>query len=148
MKKNCLFLIPVVCMAAALMLNAVVRAAPSARAQEEYKQDKPYTRMDPGPWAGAQEKHVPEITYEKMGTGLKVTVKVDNHPMDPQKPHYIMWIRLEDARGNVLGKHNFVATDPAPVATFELKSVPAQLQAYERCNVHGIWMDEVKVELK
>jgi desulfoferrodoxin-like iron-binding protein len=148
MKKNYLFLIPVVLVTAALMLSSSGRATASAQAQGEYKQDKPYTRENPGPWAGAAEKHIPQIIYEKMGTGLKVTVKVDNHPMDPKKPHYIMWIKLEDGRGNLLGRKDFVATDPAPVATFELESVPAHLRAFERCNIHGIWMSEAKVELK
>jgi desulfoferrodoxin-like iron-binding protein len=148
MKKSYLFLIPVVLVAAALMLSSVGRTTPSAQAQGEYKQDKPYTRQNPGPWAGAETKHVPEIMYEKMGAGLKVTVKVDNHPMDPAKPHYIMWIRLEDGMGKVLGKHQFKPTDPAPVATFELKSVPGKLAAFERCNIHGIWMNEVTVEPK
>ncbi|HEX2696046.1 MAG TPA: desulfoferrodoxin family protein [Acidobacteriota bacterium] len=148
MKKRSLFLIPVVLVAAAVMLSSVGRATPSAQAQEEYKQDKPYTRADPGPWVGAADKHIPEIVYEKLEMGLKVTVKVDNHPMDPMKPHYIMWIRLEDGQGNVLGKHEFAATDLAPVATFELKSVPEKLAAFERCNIHGIWMNEANVELK
>ncbi|MGZ7046573.1 MAG: desulfoferrodoxin family protein [Candidatus Aminicenantales bacterium] len=155
MKKSLLVLIPIVFAAAALTLSALGSGTPSTQAgygqstpQGEYKQDKPYTRENPGPWAGAQDKHVPEITYEKMGMGLKVTVKVDNHPMDPAKPHYIMWIRLEDGMGKVLGKHAFKATDPAPEASFELKSVPANLKAFERCNIHGIWMSEAKVELQ
>jgi len=157
MKKSLLVLVTIVFAAAALTLSALGSGTPSVQAQSgygqgkpqgEYKQDKPYTQENPGPWAGSQAKHVPEITYEKMGTGLKVTVKVDNHAMDPAKPHYIMWIRLEDGMGKVLGKHAFKATDPAPVASFELKSVPAHLRAFERCNIHGIWMSEAKVELK
>jgi desulfoferrodoxin-like iron-binding protein len=155
MKKSLLVLIPIVFVAAGLTLSALGSGTPSAQAgygqdkpQAEYKQDKPYTRENPGPWAGAQDKHLPQITYEKMGMGLKVTVKVDNHPMDAAKPHYIMWIRLEDGMGEVLGRHAFKATDPAPVANFELKSVPAELKAFERCNIHGIWMSEAKVELK
>lgn len=148
MKKNCLFLIPVVLVAAVLILSFSGRATASSQAQSEYKQDKPYTRENPGPWAGAEDKHLPQIAYEKMGMGLKVTVKVDDHPMDAAKPHYIMWIRLEDGMGKVLGRHQFKATDPAPIATFGLKSIPAHLRAFERCNVHGIWMSEAKVELK
>jgi len=148
MKKNRLFLIPVVLMAAALTLSALGSGMSSVQDQGGYKQDKPYTLQNSGPWAAAKDKHIPQITYEKMGMGLKVTVKVDNHPMDPKKPHYIMWIKLEDGRGNLLGRKDFVATDPAPVAAFELKSVPAHLRAFERCNIHGIWMSEAKVELK
>jgi len=157
MKKFLLVLIPVIFVAAALTLNALGSGAMGSQAgynqgkpQSEgaYKQDKPYTRENPGPWAGAEDKHLPRITYEKMGMGLKVTVKVDNHLMDPAKPHYIMWIRLENGMGILLGKHAFKATDPEPVASFELKSVPAHLKAFERCNIHGIWMSEAKVELK
>jgi desulfoferrodoxin-like iron-binding protein len=145
MKKLSWGLVPIVVACAGLMASAVDPGGKPARAQGEYKQDKPYTRTDPGPWAGAENKHLPQITYEKMGTGLEVTVKVDNHPMDPEKPHYIMWIRLEDGRGKLLGEKDFVATDPAAIATFELKSVPDKLVGLERCNIHGIWMSEAGV---
>ncbi|MDD5309911.1 MAG: desulfoferrodoxin family protein [Deltaproteobacteria bacterium] len=119
----------------------------TARAEGDYKQDKPYTRENPGPWAGAESSHVPQITYEKMGKGLMVTVKV-NHPMDPKKPHYIMWIKLEDGHGKLLGNKELMATDPAATATFELASVPGKLKALQRCNIHGIWMNETDVKLK
>jgi desulfoferrodoxin-like iron-binding protein len=119
--------------------------APAAAASPE----KPYTKESPGPWdAAIAAKHSPEITYVKAGKGLKVTVKVDNHPMDAQKPHYIMWIRLEDAQGNVLGKKDFVATDPAPIATFELGSIPSELHAVEQCNIHGVWASSVPVAMR
>jgi desulfoferrodoxin-like iron-binding protein len=160
MKKRLMFFIPAVLAAAALILvstgcskkaeepaeTAVKKEA--APAPEEYTQEKPYTREDPGPWAAVVDKHIPEITYEKTDDGLKVTVKVDEHPMDPQMPHYIMWIKLEDGEGNMLGETDFVATDPAPVTTFDLTSVPAKLRAYERCNIHGIWTNETDVQVQ
>jgi desulfoferrodoxin-like iron-binding protein len=112
-----------------------------------YTQEKPYTADFFGPWNADMAKvHLPEITYEKTGSGLSVTVKIDSHPMDAETPHYIMWIRLEDGNGNVLGQKEFAATDPAPVATFELATAPAKLAAFERCNIHGIWMSEVEVK--
>jgi superoxide reductase len=129
---------------AAAATEAVKQAAPTMAAQEN-SMDKPYTKDNPGPWAGKEGAHVPQITYEKTGTGLKVTVKIDNHPMDPQKPHYIMWIKLQDGMGAQLGEKSFVATDPAPIATFELMSVPGNLKAFEQCNLHGIWMSETAV---
>jgi len=130
--------------------SAVAAAAPSATpagpAAAQATQDKPYTKEAPGPWdAAVAAKHSPEITYVKAGKGLKVTVKVDSHPMDAAKPHYIMWIRLEDAQGTVLGKKDFVATDAAPVATFDLANVPPSLKALEQCNIHGIWANTVAV---
>ena len=112
-------------------------------------QDKPYTKESPGPWdAAVAAKHSPEITFVKAGKGLKVTVKVDNHPMDAQKPHYIMWIKLQDAEGKELGKKEFAPTDPAPVATFDVPSVPPKLEALEQCNIHGIWSNTVPVKLR
>jgi desulfoferrodoxin-like iron-binding protein len=112
--------------------------------------EHPYTAEDPGPWGEAVAKvHVPWVTYEKMGMGLKVTVEIDHHPMDPKKPHYIMWIKLQDGSGHEFGEKTFVATDATPAeATFELTSVPETLKAFTRCNVHGIWLKEVKVEMK
>jgi desulfoferrodoxin-like iron-binding protein len=113
----------------------------------EYTQEKPYTADFFGPWNADMAKlHLPEITYEKAGSGLTVTVKIDNHPMDAETPHYIMWIRLEDENGDVLGQKDFVATDPAPIATFELATAPAKLTAFERCNIHGIWMSGIDVK--
>jgi desulfoferrodoxin-like iron-binding protein len=160
MKKRLIFFVPAVLAAAALILvsagcskkaeepaEAAVKEE-AAPAPEEYTQEKPYTREDPGPWADVVDKHIPEITYEKTDSGLKVTVKVDDHPMDPQTPHYIMWIKLEDGDGNMLGETDFVATDPAPVTTFDLTSVPAKLRAYERCNIHGIWTNETDVQVQ
>jgi len=92
--------------------------------------------------------HVPQVTFEKMGKGLKVTVQIDNHPMDPQKPHWIMWIRLEDTKGNKLGEKTFLATDARPaVAVFELPAMHTKLKAFERCNIHGIWLNEVPVKI-
>jgi len=121
----------------------------SATGGQAAKQQKPYTKKDFGPWSAAvANTHSPMITYEKAGAGLKVTVKIDNHPMDPKKPHYIMWIRLEDGMGNKLGEKKFKPTDPAPVATFVLNTAPGTLKALEECNIHGIWMSQVNVAMK
>jgi len=112
---------------------------------EPNSMENPYTKENPGPWAEKVGTHLPQITYEKAGSGLTVTVKVDNHPMDPQQPHFIMSIMLQDGMGATLGEKTFVATDPAPLAVFELMSVPDKLKAYEHCNIHGIWMGETSV---
>lgn len=141
-------------------LTAGRDTAVAASSQETYQQapaspaqnsiEHPYTKEDPGPWpAAVAETHSPMVSYEKSGTGLKVTIQIDNHPMDPKKPHYIMWIRLMDDMGMNLGEKTFKATDPAPaIATFELTMVPKTLKAYQQCNIHGIWLNEVTVEDK
>jgi superoxide reductase len=118
---------------------------PAAEAAPPAAEEEPiYTRGDPGEWEGKQQSHVPQIAYEKAGAGLKVTVTV-NHPMDADLPHYIMWIKLFDGEGNLLGQEEFEATEEKAVATFELATTPAKLVAHEKCNLHGIWMDEVTV---
>ena len=152
MKKPYLVLIAVICVAAGLMMIAPGWAGmqTTAMKDQDYTQPKPYTAKDFGPWNEAvAATHVPQVTFEKMGMGVKVTVQIDNHPMDPQKPHWIMWIRLEDMKGHKLGEKTFKATDPRPaVAVFELETTPEKVRAFERCNIHGIWLNEAVVELK
>ncbi|HUT07241.1 MAG TPA: desulfoferrodoxin family protein [Candidatus Latescibacteria bacterium] len=110
----------------------------------EEMEEAVYTKDDPGPWAGKEAAHLPQIAHEKTESGLMVTVTV-NHEMNPEKPHYIMWIKLMDGEGNVLGQKEFVPTDPKAEAVFELSMVPSKLVAEEKCNVHGVWMNETEV---
>ena len=107
--------------------------------------EKIFTRSDPGAWGGKEDSHVPQIAYEKAEAGLKVTVTV-SHEMNPEKPHYIMKLMLKDGEDNLLGEKEFQATDEKAEAIFELTTVPSKLIAYERCNLHGLWMDEVDIE--
>jgi desulfoferrodoxin-like iron-binding protein len=142
MKKPFLFFLLLVFVAAGAILSLAAQTSATA------EQKEPYTATSFGPWnAGVAAKHVPQVTFEKMGKGLKVTVQIDNHPMDPQKPHWIMWIRLEDMKGNKLGEKTFQATDPGPaIAVFELPAMHTKLKALERCNIHGVWLNELTVK--
>jgi superoxide reductase len=106
--------------------------------------EKIFTRSDPGAWGGKEDSHVPQIVYEKVEAGLKVTVTV-SHEMNPEKPHYIMFIKLKDGEGNLLGEKEFEAAGEKAEAIFELSTLPGKLVAYEKCNLHGLWMDEVVV---
>ena len=103
-----------------------------------------YTRDNVGEYEGMQDAHLPVIAYEKSDIGLKVTVTV-NHEMNAETPHYIMWIKIKDAEDNLLGEKMFEATDAAAEAVFDLAEIPAAIKAFEKCNVHGIWMDEAQV---
>lgn len=119
----------------------------STAAAAEPTKETVYSKDFFGPWnAGVAKAHLPQITCKKTADGLKVTVKIDDHPMNAEVPHYIMWIRIEDGKGNVLGKKGFVATDPAPIATFTLTTAPDKIRAFSRCNIHGIWMGETNVK--
>jgi desulfoferrodoxin-like iron-binding protein len=122
---------------------------PMAAKSQEPAQKEPYTATFFGPWNEAMAKvHIPEVAFKKTEDGIDVTVTVDKHPMDPAKPHYIMWIRIEDMNGKVLAQHDFKPTDPAPVATFKFKTLPDKIKVFERCNIHGIWLHEAAVEIK
>jgi len=159
MKKPLFFSMSFVLLAAGLMLvlSAWAGAGPGQAAAQpaaapggrEARQPAPYTMTSFGPWNAAVAKtHVPQVSFEKAGRGIKVTVQIDNHPMDPQKPHWIMWIRLEDMKGKILGEKTFKATDPRPaVAVFEIPAAVAKVKALERCNIHGVWLNEVDVKL-
>lgn len=154
--KNCLFFgLFIVMVLAALIVLPTGCAKEEKVAEEEQAAEKTkptseeaeemiFTRSDPGAWGGKEDSHVPQIVYEKMEAGLKVTVTV-SHEMNPEKPHYIMNIKLEDGEGQLLGEKELEATDEKAEAIFELTTMPSKLVAYERCNLHGLWMDEVAV---
>jgi desulfoferrodoxin-like iron-binding protein len=152
MKRSFLVLLVAVCVAGGLMLigSGLARTQSTVLKDQDYTQPEAYTAKNFGPWNEAvAATHVPQVTFEKTGKGLKVTVQIDNHPMDPQKPHWIMWIKLEDTKGKTLGEKTFKATDPRPaIAVFELPTMHTQIRAFERCNIHGIWLNEAAVELK
>lgn len=112
---------------------------------EGSEEDIIYTRQNPGPWGDKVEGHVPRISWEKTENRLIVTVYV-NHEMNAEKPHYIMWVMLKDGDGNLLGEKDLLSSDERAEVTFELTNVPAKLVAYEKCNLHGVWMEEAVVE--
>jgi len=145
MKKSGFVLLSVLFLAAAAAAQYGAPAKP-----QEPMQKEPYTATFFGPWNEAVAKtHVPMVTFEKTSMGLKVTVQIDNHPMDPQKPHWIEWIRIEDMMGKKLAEKKFKPTDPSPpMAVFELKTTDAKLKVFEHCNIHGTWLNEATVEMK
>ena len=120
------------------------QAAEKEEPASEEVEEKIFTRSDPGAWGGKEDSHIPQIVYEKAEAGLRVTVTV-SHEMNPEKPHYIMFIKLKDGEGNLLGEKEFQAAAEKAEAVFELAAVPDKLVAYEKCNLHGVWMDEVVV---
>jgi len=136
---------------AVLFVAAVAAAQYGAPAKpQEPMQKEPYTATSFGPWnAEVATVHVPMVTFEKTAMGLKVTVQIDNHPMDAQKPHWIEWIRIEDMTGKKLAEKKLKPTDPGPpTAVFELKGTYDKLKVLEHCNVHGTWLNEATVEMK
>ena len=113
-------------------------------AEEAVPEEVIFTAEDPGPWAGKEEVHVPKIIYVRDDAGLRVTVTIA-HEMDPEKPHYIEWIKLFDSDGTLLGETGFKPEDEKSEAVFMLTEIPARLVALEKCNLHGTWKAEVEV---
>jgi superoxide reductase len=121
-----------------------MEAASEAAAEPAPAEQTVFTREDPGAYGGKEDSHVPRVAYEKTESGLRVTVSV-SHEMNAEKPHYIMWIQLKDGEGNTLGEKQFQASDEEAAALFELTTVPEKLVAFEKCNLHGLWKEEVAV---
>lgn len=83
---------------------------------------------------GAFEKHVPVIEV----AGDTVTVKVGSveHPSLPE--HYIEWILLVMEGGFQI---RYLKPGMKPEAVFKIVEKP--VEAYEYCNLHGLWKAEV-----
>lgn len=143
-----------------LLFAALVLFPTGCAKKEETVQEKPemtqaepddtkpeavvFTRDDPGPWAGKEDVHLPQIAFEKTDAGLRVTVAV-GHEMNAEKPHYIMWIKLLDGEDNIIGEKSFQAVDMKAEAIFEIQTTPALLKAYALCNLHGLWFEKEEV---
>lgn len=84
----------------------------------------------------AAEKHVPVVSID--GNTVTVTVGSVPHPMTEE--HQISWILLKTDKGHQIKE--FAHTD-APTAVFELSDGEKAEEAYEYCNLHGLWKAEV-----
>lgn len=92
--------------------------------------------LRPNTTEASGEKHLPTVKVE--GNVLTATVGSVEHPMDAA--HYIEWIVVETENG-VLRRD--LKPGERPVATFDLGNDKA-LAVYAWCNMHGLWMTEVK----
>lgn len=83
----------------------------------------------------ALEKHVPVVEVD----GNKVTVKVGSvtHPMVDN--HYIQWIYIKTKQGV---QRKCLKSGQEPVAVFLLAEGDEFVEAYEYCNLHGLWKKE------
>lgn len=97
---------------------------------------KEMTELVPNTVDAAQEKHVPVIEVN----GNTVTVKVGSvtHPM--LEEHYIQWIYLVTKQG---AQRKCLEPGQEPVAVFALAEGDEVVEAYEYCNLHGLWKKEL-----
>ena len=85
----------------------------------------------------ATEKHIPVVEVEEGK--VKVTVGEVLHPME--EAHYIEWIYLETNKGI---KRVNLKPGESPIASFALLEEEEVLNAYAYCNLHGLWIKELK----
>ena len=85
----------------------------------------------------ATEKHIPVV--EINGNIAKVIVGEVLHPME--EAHYIEWIYLETNKG--IKRVNLKPGDE-PVVSFTLAEDETVSSAYAYCNLHGLWLKELK----
>ncbi len=94
------------------------------------------TKLEPGTVDASLEKHVPVVTVE--GNTVKAVVGEVAHPMTEE--HSITWVYLQTDRG---GQRKALLPGAEPVVTFALAE-EKPLAVYAYCNLHGLWMTEVK----
>lgn len=92
--------------------------------------------LKPNTVEASGEKHLPVVSVE--GDVLRVNVGSVDHPMLDE--HYIEWIYVETENGSLRKKLN---PGEKPCAEFDLNGEKA-VAVYAYCNLHGLWMTEVK----
>eukprot|EP00931_Biecheleriopsis_adriatica_P006269 TRINITY_DN107695_c0_g1_i1.p1 TRINITY_DN107695_c0_g1~~TRINITY_DN107695_c0_g1_i1.p1 ORF type:complete len:206 (-),score=52.85 TRINITY_DN107695_c0_g1_i1:84-650(-) len=124
---------------ALLTAAALASGASQAEAEDLKAKVKAIMKEDPTPNDnGAPEKHIPKA----YAGGGSVDVVVQ-HVMDKDKPHYIQYMWLTDAKsGDILSVKSFAPTDPSPPALSV--DLPAGTTAIPMlfCNLHGLWEGE------
>ena len=76
------------------------------------------------------EKHIPTIEIEES----KRFVRVGNHPMVPE--HFIQFIEVYPKdKSRLYLKY----LNPNEKAEFEITHLEENIEAFELCNVHGLW---------
>ena len=93
--------------------------------------------LTPNSVEAATEKHIPVVEID--GNIAKVTVGSTLHPME--EAHYIEWIYLETSIGIKRVKLN---PKEEPIASFALLEEETVVSAYAYCNLHGLWIKEIK----
>jgi len=90
----------------------------------------------PGSVDASLEKHVPVPIL----AGNIMTIKVGELPHPMTQEHHIEWIFVEGASSGQLEK---LPVDGAPEVTI-MTSADVPLRVYAYCNLHGLWVAEVK----
>eukprot|EP01060_Flectonema_neradi_P035409 TRINITY_DN650_c6_g1_i1.p1 TRINITY_DN650_c6_g1~~TRINITY_DN650_c6_g1_i1.p1 ORF type:complete len:1134 (+),score=187.87 TRINITY_DN650_c6_g1_i1:90-3491(+) len=94
-------------------------------------------------------KHTPYIVIRGKTGVVTVGAPSDEeatpfHPMTPgSTPHYIDRIVVEDDMKNIIAVGSFLPTEPYAQLTFDIPPGTKTVQAYEFCNLHGLYAGPV-----
>ncbi len=106
-----------------------------------------YTKERPGVWKGKDGSHLPVVTSTKEGAVLKVTVETKHGMSDA---HFIVRHVIISEAGEVLGAKTFTPKDK-PVSTHDIKleavAKSPTLFVTSYCNLHDLWLAQVKLEV-
>lgn len=91
------------------------------------------TAVKVGSVDAAKEKHVPVV--EVNGNTVKVKVGAVEHPMSDE--HHIAWVCLKSEKGLQFKE---LPVNGKPDVEFALTDGDKFIEAYEFCNLHGVWM--------
>ncbi len=80
----------------------------------------------------AVEKHVPVVDVD--GNIVKVFIGEVEHPMVDE--HFIEWISIKTEQGQ---QRKHLKPGEKPEAVFALAEGDKFVEAYEWCNIHGLW---------
>jgi superoxide reductase len=100
-----------------------------------------------------EKKHLPIITAKesvKSGEYFEVTVEVGKLLQHPNEPgHFIQFIELF-ADDTYLARIDFTAKNTSPImkTSIALEHPYSKLRAFERCNLHGTWENEIDIQVK
>lgn len=92
--------------------------------------------LKPGVTDASLEKHVPKVTI--LDDKIEVCVGSVLHPME--QAHKIDWVYLETKKG---GELRYLEAGMTPTVLFQ-KPEEEVIAIYAYCNLHGLWMQEVK----
>jgi superoxide reductase len=110
------------------------------------------TVEDPGGATDLEKKHLPIITAPKSvkkDECFEVTVEVGKLLKHPNEPgHFIQFIELY-AGDTYLARIDFTAKTTCPImkVCVSLDHAHGKLRAFERCNLHGTWENDVDIEV-
>ena len=100
---------------------------------------KDMEELTPGVVEASREKHTPVISEKGGVVTVTVGTEDNRHPMLPE--HAISWVCLITTGGS---QRKMLTPDGKSEAKFYLAPGEKVVKAFAYCNLHGLWVAEVK----